>query len=291
MRTRLLLGVVALVSAVLLAGCQSSPPAPGATTTGGVTVDVEKSIAYEQVDGKDLDLDACIPKDDSAGPFPAVILIHGGAFQEGSRSNMLSLCGELAKDGLAAFAIDYRLLPASFPAQAEDTATAVDWLRETAQTDRFNLSGDIALLGSSAGGIIALTAADALAKSGSPVSAVVTLSAAGDLTSEALALGDPDPSLEEVVLSYLGCDDIDDCPQAVTASPRFNVPADTPTLLVHGSEDVIPVEQAEALEQAMREAGADVTLLVVDGERHGLQLIDNGSRVQIRDFLVDRMSP
>ena len=54
---------------------------------------------------------------------------------------------------------------------------------------------------------------------------------------------------------------------------------------------MIPVEQAKALEEAMREAGADVTLLIVDGQRHGLQLIDNSSSDQIFDFLIDRMSP
>ena len=289
MRAKGPFGLIVLLSAVLLAGCQNSPQPPAVTGTPGVHV--EKSIPYAEVDGTDLEMDACVPQDSSAGPFPAVVLIHGGAFQEGSRSNMLSLCGKLAKQGVAAFAIDYRLLPASYPAQKDDTVTAVDWLRDPAQTERFGLSGDIALLGSSAGGIIALTAADALADSGAPVSAVVTLSAAGDLTADALTLGDPAPELEDVVLAYLGCDSIDDCPQAEAASPRFNVPGDTPVLLVHGSDDVIPVEQAKALEEAMREAGADVTLLIVDGQRHGLQLIDNSSSDQIFGFLIDRMSP
>ena len=289
MRARWPLGLILLVTAVVLAGCQNAPPTPVATAIPGVNV--EKSIPYAEVDGTELELDACTPEDRSAGPVPAVVLIHGGAFQEGSRSNMLGLCGKLAKQGIAAFAIDYRLLPATFPAQTDDTVTAVQWLRDPAQAERFGLSDKLALLGSSAGGIIALTAADALEDEGAPVSAVVTLSAAGDLTADALSLGNPDAALEAVVLAYLGCDDIEDCPQAEAASPRFNVPVDTPTLLVHGSKDLIPVEQAEALEDAMREAGADVTLLIVDGQRHGLQLTDNKTSDQIRDFLVENLSP
>lgn len=284
------LGVALLVAgALLITGCSATPPAGPSTPSG---IDVGRSIAFAEVDGEQLALDACIPKDRSAGPFPAAVLLHGGAFQEGDRSNMLSLCKSLAAEGIAAFPIDYRLLPSSYPAQVDDTISAVEWLREPEQLDRFDISAEaISLLGSSAGGIIALSAADRLGLAGTPAASVVTLSAGGNLTPEALQLGNPDPALEKVVLGYLGCTDIDDCAVTREASPVFNVAGLPPSLLVHGSDELIPIEQANALESAISAAGIPVTLEIVEGERHGLQLMNAKTAASVLAFLVENSTP
>lgn len=282
----------AAVALCVLAAIVVSACSPGARATSPADppgVDVAHSIAFSAE--HDLAMDACIPADRDEGPFPAAVLIHGGAFREGGRSNMLSLCKRLAAAGIAAFPIDYRLLPASFPAPVDDTVAAVEWLREPEQTARFDLSERISLLGSSAGGIIALTAAHRLAQDGEPVSAVVTLSAAGDLTADARSLGDPDPALEDVVLGYLGCESIEDCPQAAEASPLHNVSDLPPTLLVHGEDELIPIQQAQALEQAMADAGVPVTLLIGERRAHGLQLLDDGIEDEVVRFLVSGTSP
>lgn len=283
------IAVTTVAAAVLLAGCAAQPAADKAVPSG---VDVGRSITYAEVDGEELRLDACIPSDRTAGPFPAVVLIHGGAFQEGDRSNMLTLCESLAQKGFAAFSIDYRLLPASYPAQVDDTLSAVAWLREPEQVDRFDIvPEELSLLGSSAGGIIALSAADRLGLDGTPAASVVTLSAGGDLTADALELGRPDPALEKVVLAYLGCRDVEDCAVAEDASPVFNVTGLPPTLLVHGSKELIPIEQADALEAAISSAGIAVDLDVVDGARHGLQLLNPATTDRILAFLADNSSP
>lgn len=279
------ISVVAVASILLIGGC-SAQKSPEPTISDGI--DVGRSITFAQADGEDLQLDACVPSDRTTGPFAPVVLIHGGAFQEGDRSNMLSLCEELATQGFAAFAIDYRLLPASYPAQIDDTISAVDWLRQPEQTDRFDLNPDeLSLLGSSAGGIIALSAANQLGLDGTPAASVVTLSAAGDLTPDALQLGNPDPALEQVVLGYLGCADITNCPVTVEASPMYNVGGLPPTLLVHGSDELIPIEQADALEGAIASAGIPVTLDVIDGNRHGLSLLDAATSKTVLEFLAN----
>lgn len=277
--------VVIAAAMLLLAGCAPSP-APSPTASATADIDVGKSIPFATVDGEELALDACIPGDRSAGPFPSVVLIHGGAFQEGDRSNMLDLCERLAGQGFAAFPIDYRLLPATYPAQIDDTLSAVSWLRQPEQVDRFDIDPEqLSLLGSSAGGIIALSAADRLGLNGTPAASVVTLSAGGDLTADALELGSPDPNLETVVLGYLGCTDITDCTVAAEASPVFNVSGLPPTLLVHGSEELIPVDQAELLESAIGAAGVPVELDIVDGDRHGLSLLDPATAADVLGFL------
>lgn len=283
------IAIALIVAAALLTGCTGTSNGTAPTIDPKVTV--EKSIDYRTVDGENLQLDACLPVD-SDGSLPSVALVHGGAFQEGDRSNLTGLCELFAEKGFAAFAIDYRLLPASYPAQTEDVAAAVDWLREPAQTERFGIDPDrIALLGSSAGAIIALSTAAALGAAGTPVPSVVGLSAAGDLTESALKAGTPDPALEQIVLAYLGCETVEGCDTALAASPMYNVDTLPPTLLVHGSEELIPVAQAEALYDAMQEAGIPSELDIQDGTHHGLQLLTPQARKAIIEFLDSNSSP
>jgi len=267
-----------LMTALVLTGCAASPaPAPSTPTAN---VDVERGITYREVDGEELQLDACLPRED--GPHPALVLIHGGAFEVGDRSTMLGVCELLASAGFAAFSVDYRLVPDTYPAQVDDVAGAVAWLREPDQIDRFQLGDQLSLLGSSAGGIIALSTAASLAE---PVTSVVTLSAAGDLTADAAELGTPAPDLEKVVLAYLGCDSAEACDIAAAASPVTVAAALPPTLLVHGSKEIIPLAQAEALESALAGAGVQPEPIVVDGKRHGLQLLNDQTRAAIMQFL------
>lgn len=279
----------ALAAALLvLTACSGSPeptPAPPSDIT------VERSIDYATVDGTTLQLDACLPADGGEN-LPSVVLVHGGAFQEGDRSNMTGVCELIAEHGWAAFAVDYRLIPASYPAQVDDVSAAVGWLRDPAQTERFGISAEgIALLGSSAGGIIALSTAEALGAAGTPLDAVATLSAAGDLTADALELGTPDPALEAVVLGYLGCDTVEDCPTAVAASPVHNVAALPPTLLIHGSDELIPLAQAEALHAAMDAADVPSELDVQEGDHHGLRLLTPEVAASVFAFLEENSSP
>src|SRR5580693_5298746 len=70
----------------------------------------QKDVEYANPCGKSLNLDLHIP--DGPGPFPAAILVHGGGFDEGSKStNVRPLFDPLAEAGFAWFSIDYRLAP------------------------------------------------------------------------------------------------------------------------------------------------------------------------------------
>lgn len=282
MRKRLAALAALTALGLALAACAPSNPTPTTPPPD------ERGIAYRQVDGTDLDLDVCLP--DGDGPHPAAVLVHGGAFQEGDRGTMRGACQALADAGWAAFPVDYRLLPDTYPAPVDDVTAAVQWLRDPAQVERFSLDGTgpdttVSLVGSSAGAIIALDTAAALADAGTPVSAVVGLSAAADLTADGRELGTPDPRLEEVVLGFLGCDSVDDCDAATAASPVTHAAALPPTLLVHGTDELIPIEQAERLAEALESAGVTHELVEVDGDNHGLRLLNYQTRPRIAEFL------
>ena len=71
----------------------------GAATLAAAALD-QKDVEYTRPDGKPVLLDLHIP--DGPGPFPAAILIHGGGFDEGSKStNVRPLFDVLANAGYA----------------------------------------------------------------------------------------------------------------------------------------------------------------------------------------------
>src|SRR3979411_789984 len=85
----------------------------------------QKDVEYGRPGGKALLLDLHVP--DGTGPFPAAILVHGGGFDEGSRStNVRPLFDVLANAGFAWFSIDYRMAPEfRFPKASEDMNAAI----------------------------------------------------------------------------------------------------------------------------------------------------------------------
>src|SRR5262249_30541096 len=67
------------------------------------------------------------------GPFPAVLLIHGGGFRAGTRQGYDGLCMRLAQQGYVAATVTYRLAPKyQFPAAVYDCKAAVRWIRANA---------------------------------------------------------------------------------------------------------------------------------------------------------------
>ncbi len=116
-----------------------------------------------------LDLDVYRPVRGFA-PLPAIVLLHGDDFANGSRADMDDLADSLASRGYVAVTIDYHLTPGSWlPATTltdpgleaaadharTDAAAAVDWLR--AHADHYRVDPNrIAVGGFSAGGITAI---------------------------------------------------------------------------------------------------------------------------------------
>src|SRR6516164_6870450 len=69
------------------------------------------------------------------GPFPAVIVVHGGGFTGGDRRHSVAPLREALSDGdFVWFSIDYRLAPAYKPSDAsDDIDAAVGFVRQNAR--------------------------------------------------------------------------------------------------------------------------------------------------------------
>ena len=85
---------------------------------------------------------------------------------------------------------------------------------------------------------------------------------------------------------FMGTDNIDD-PKLAEISPISHV-ADVqiPILLTHGKDDtVVPIDQSEEMEAALRAAGKPVTLVKLDGEDHWLSTSE--TRLQMLKATID----
>jgi acetyl esterase/lipase len=112
-------------------------------------------IAYDH--GRGLRLDLYLPLATTQPPI--VVYLHGGSWLMGHRAESPERLRALAANGVAVASIDYRTVDiASYPAQHDDVASALEWVRSHA--DEYGL-GPAApfLMGSSAGAHLAALSA------------------------------------------------------------------------------------------------------------------------------------
>jgi len=110
-------------------------------------------LVYNSIDTRDLHLDAYYKN--GKKPKPAVVLIHGGGWKSGNKSQMRIIAQEIASKGYSCFTIEYRLSPeAQFPAAIFDVKNAIKYIKSNAKL--FNVNPDkVAVLGCSSGGQMA----------------------------------------------------------------------------------------------------------------------------------------
>lgn len=173
MQVRLLGSVLSLLllGASGIAHAQSGASAPftvervlGEMRTAGIAASVpvdppatairaDEDIEYLRRGDEILRLDIYRPK--AAGPRPAVLILHGGGWESGSRQMERGLAKALAARGFVAIPVSYRLgATGRFPGAVHDVKAAVRWVRANAKTWDVD-PGFIAIAGGSAGGHLA----------------------------------------------------------------------------------------------------------------------------------------
>ena len=119
------------------------------------SVKVEKNITYLTVDLKALQMDVFSPKSLKSKKAIAVIIIHGGGWRSGNRTQHYPLAQKLAEQGYVCFTPAYRLsTEALYPAGVHDLKAAVRWVKANANKFKLDTSKVVAL-GFSAGGQLA----------------------------------------------------------------------------------------------------------------------------------------
>lgn len=255
--------------------------AAGIALFAAASVD-QKDVEFARPGGKPLLLDLHIP--DGGGPFPAAILIHGGGFDEGSRStNVRPLFEPLADAGFAWFSIDYRLAPdAHFPEATADVNSAIGWVKAHSAEYRLDL-GRIVLIGESAGGYL-VNYAGAHQTPDTRVAAVVDFYGPVDYGKLAMQRRDHPENLNMTTINrhaangggihFFGADELDGPGLAKlrAVSPIGGVHKGMPPFLcIHGTkDDQVSYDQSIAMCEAMHKVDAACELITIEGGGHGM---------------------
>lgn len=187
------------------------------------------------------------------GPFPVVMLIHGGCWLDAFDLRYMGhLANALTDEGFATYNIEYRRVGqdgGGYPGTLHDIHDAFRSIPHHA--DAFNLDvSDITVTGHSAGGHLALW----LASETDSIQAVVGLAAITDI--ERYAEGDG--SCNQGAKRFLGDADPDPANPAKRKSPAAEV------TLISGSEDrLVPASYGESFSRAF-----DSEHIVIDQAGH-----------------------
>lgn len=275
MMQKIIFAFLVLIAALAqLLGAQQSSSTPSASAPGAtVPGPVHSNITYGMAGGETLLLDIFEPANNSGKSRPAVVLVHGGGWTNFDKSTMRALAQFLALAGFVAVPVDYRLFhddTTRWPVQLDDVQRAVRWLR--ANSAKYNVDADhIGAYGHSAGAQIATllgmmethdNSDPALAKYSSKVQAVVDASGPTDFTNG------KDNDAKQFLASFLGADFATHPELWRDASPVFHVAkSNAPILIIHGTrDDMVPISEAEELNDALVKAGATVHFLRLDSD-------------------------
>ncbi|TDO99237.1 alpha/beta hydrolase [Flavobacterium sp. 245] len=110
-------------------------------------------LVYNQIENRALHLDAYFYTPKKANP--AVIMIHGGGWRSGNKSQMQIMAQEIASKGYSCFPVEYRLsLEAKYPEAVYDVKNAIKFIKDNAK--KFHVDPNkITVLGCSSGGQMA----------------------------------------------------------------------------------------------------------------------------------------
>jgi acetyl esterase len=251
----------------------AAPPSRAAPTNAASVAAADqpglrKDIVFSPEHG--LKLDAYIPsvQQSGSGPFPAVIIAHGGGWEAGDKVTYVTpLFEPLARAGFAWFSIDYRLTPdVQHPAQLDDLRAAIRFVRTNAS--RFNIDPKrIALLGESASGQMVMQIA---AESAEGIAAVVSFYGVYDFEPMVEDASSPPRSL---LWRLFRLPTLDAPARAILRahSPIHHVRRGMPpVLLIHGTNERLWT-QGQSMARILTNRGIPHELIPLEGAPHGLE--------------------
>lgn len=210
-------------------------------------------------------LQADLYRPDGPGPFPVVLMVHGGGWRSGSRDEfyITNLCKGLVDAGYACFSASYRLAPAArYPAPLDDLRQALRWIHQQGPAHGLDPARTGAWGYSAGAHLVALLGTEPQTDSqAARLRAVVAGGTPADLRLW--------PN-SEMVTGLIG-QTLREAPERwAEASPVTHVSASsTPFYLYHGRLDTLvePI-QAESLAAALRQAGVPVELHFLEFSGH-----------------------
>ena len=204
----------------------------------------------------DQKLDICLPSEPIAANS-AVLLIHGGGWIEGDKAVMRGWCTLLARSGVVAATVGYRLAkledPSSrWPAQINDVSLAFKWLQDHSQELGID-PNRICSFGESAGGHLSLWLAIKEKK------LACVIDGFGPMNLPTL------PRFKRPFDALFGQQR--SAADERAATPLFYLSERLPPILIFqgAQDDVVPPEQSNELYDAARKKNLNIKLVMYQG--------------------------
>ena len=268
-----------------------------------------KDLAYAAVSPAEK-LDLYVPTSGSR-PFPLVVMVHGGGFMMGDKSDGTGLAGadQLLAAGYAVASINYRLsAEAKYPAQINDAKAAVRFLRANAA--KYNLNPDkfgawgasaggnlVSLLGTTCGVTVLEGNELGNADTSSCVQAVVDwfgpidfLKMDAQFAGTSCPANHNDASSPESRLVGAPIQTVPDLVKTTNPTNYINTKT-TPFFIENGSADcnIPPVQSKDFADALSKVIGVDkVTYTLLDGAGHGGSQFNTTANIQLVIGFLDK---
>jgi acetyl esterase/lipase len=245
---------------------------------------VDGNIAYDKHPATILDMlypKEMVKNDPSGKKYPGVIMFHGGGWIRTSKSTMSTFYNRYLAHEFVVCNADYRMADptgqfqpenALAPAAVEDSLRAAKWFYDHA--DEYNVDKSrIIVTGASAGGHLALMVGLCTDEKLGPcnpkdfkIAAIVNGYGAGDVAD--LIRRKTNFAMQWIPESLANREEI-----IKEVNPMTYVRKDAPPMItVQGSRDnVLPVADNQRLTDALKAAGAQADIHLVEGAGHGYQ--------------------
>ncbi len=254
-----------------------------------------RTEVFARPEGVDLKLDfyPARPATGKAASRPpaCIVVIHGGGWDGGDRTQLAGWNARFAAQGCAVAAISYRLAPQFiWPAQGDDVRAAIAWLKAHATQLNFDPTR-LVLLGRSAGGQLA-TAVGYGARDPA-IRGVIALYGPHDMPF-AWSVSRENDALNSVKLmrQYFGGPPDTPAQRACYESASGQLlarPDSPPTLLIHGTLDTLAwYRHSERLAARLQELGVPHEHLRLPWATHGFDFNADGPGGQLADFALTR---
>jgi len=251
--------------------------------TGRVTI--ENDVVFGTGGGRDLKCDIYHPPNEATNR-PGLLLIHGGGWRSGDRSQLRYYGIQLARYGFLGVACEYRLTGESlWPSQIHDVKAALRWMRANAGKLGINAE-KICVTGNSAGAHLALMlgceTSEFEGEGGNPDVSSKCSAITAVYPPTNLNRGGSGERYSFLFGKEAGADVAEKASPIHYADRPF-----PPTLLIHGNADktVAPSESFNMYE-ALKKAEADVELHMYDGAPHAFDRLVEYARVCVQLMLI-----
>ena len=215
-------------------------------------------------------MDVYLPATRSATTTKVMIMIHGGGWNTGDKTDFNEYVDSLKKrePSYAIFNINYRLAntPDLFPAQELDVKAAIEFIYN--QRQEYKISDKFVLVGGSAGAHLALLQGY---KYSTPVKPKAIIDFFGPTDLVALYNNPPNPLVQPQLLAVTGATPATNNTLYTQSSPinfvSFQAP---PTMILHGGVDlVVSPSQSVALDTKLYISGITHQYIFYPTEGHG----------------------